>query len=134
MNYRSLYNRWIHQRCCQSKEIWHNFWWQHQHNVPISKAGWTNVAKLTCLPKKNKKLSLCHFSTWKTKFYSSLCSNALHCNLDFWSPRKLSLNWIMPLNGMILCSKLKIGLWKIVTKSQVVTKFNVTKSRLHCTA
>ena len=30
---------------------------------------------------------------------------------------------------MILCSKLKI-----VTKSQVVTKFNVTKSRLHCTA
>ena len=34
---------------------------------------------------------------------------------------------------MILCSKLKNGLWKIVTKSQVVTKFNVTKSRLHCT-
>ena len=29
---------------------------------------------------------------------------------------------------MILCSKLKNGLWKIVTKSQVVTK-----SRLHCT-
>ena len=28
---------------------------------------------------------------------------------------------------MILCSKLKNGLWKIVTKSQVVTK-----SRLHC--
>ena len=35
---------------------------------------------------------------------------------------------------MILCSKLKTGLCKIVTKSQVVTKFNVTKSRLHCTA
>ena len=33
---------------------------------------------------------------------------------------------------MILCSKLKNGLCKIVTKSQVVTKFNVTKSRLHC--
>ena len=28
-----MYNRWIHQRCCQSKEIWHNFWWQHRHNV-----------------------------------------------------------------------------------------------------
>ena len=33
---------------------------------------------------------------------------------------------------MILCSKLKKGLCKTVTKSQVVTKFNVTKSRLHC--
>ena len=33
---------------------------------------------------------------------------------------------------MILCSKLKNCLSKIVTKSQVVTKFNVTKSRLHC--
>ena len=44
-----------------------------------------------------------------------------------------SLNRIMSLNRMILCSKLKNGLWKIVTKSQVVTKFDVTKSRLHCT-
>ena len=35
---------------------------------------------------------------------------------------------------MILCSKLKNGLCKIVTKSQVVTKVDVTKSRLHCTA
>ena len=34
---------------------------------------------------------------------------------------------------MILCSKLKNGLCKIVSKSQVVTKFNVTKSRLHST-
>ena len=34
---------------------------------------------------------------------------------------------------MILCSKLKNGLCNIVTKSQVVTKFNVTKSRLQCT-
>ena len=39
----------------------------------------------------------------------------------------------MSLNQMILCSKLKNGLWKIITKSQVVTKFNFTKSRLHCT-
>ena len=38
----------------------------------------------------------------------------------------------MSLNRMILCSKLKNGLCKVVTKSQVVTKFNVTKSRLHC--
>ena len=38
----------------------------------------------------------------------------------------------MSLNILLLCSKLKNGLWKIVTKSQVVTKFNVTKSRLHC--
>ena len=37
----------------------------------------------------------------------------------------------MSLNWMILCSKLKNGLWKIVTKSQVVTEFEVTKSRLH---
>ena len=35
-------------------------------------------------------------------------------------------------NRMVLCSKLKNGLCKIVAKSQVVTKFNVTKSRLHC--
>ena len=42
------------------------------------------------------------------------------------------LNPIMTINGMILCSKLKNGLCKIVTKSQVVTKFNVAKSRLHC--
>ena len=28
---------------------------------------------------------------------------------------------------MILCSKLKNDLWKIATKSQVVTKSNVTK-------
>ena len=34
---------------------------------------------------------------------------------------------------MILCSKLKIGLCKIVTKSQVITKFKVTISSLHCT-
>ena len=34
---------------------------------------------------------------------------------------------------MILCSKFKNGLCKIVTKSQIVTKYNVTKSRLHCT-
>ena len=34
---------------------------------------------------------------------------------------------------MILCSKLKNGVCKLVTKSQVVTKFDVTKSRLHCT-
>ena len=40
----------------------------------------------------------------------------------------------MSLNRMILCSKLKNGLRKIVTKSQVVTKFNVTKSRFHCTS
>ena len=33
----------------------------------------------------------------------------------------------------VLCSKLKNSLCKIVAKSQVVTKFNVTKSRLHCT-
>ena len=33
---------------------------------------------------------------------------------------------------MMSCSKLKNGLCKIVTKSQVVTKSNVTKSRLHC--
>ena len=38
----------------------------------------------------------------------------------------------MSLNWMILCCKLKNGLWEIVTKSQVVDKFNVTKSRLHC--
>ena len=44
----------------------------------------------------------------------------------------MSLNRIMSLNRM-LCSKSKNGLWKIVTKSQVVTKLDVTKSRLHCT-
>ena len=39
----------------------------------------------------------------------------------------------MSLIQMILCSKSKNVLWKIVTKSQVVTKFNVAKSRLHRT-
>ena len=34
---------------------------------------------------------------------------------------------------MILCSKFKNGLCKMFIKLQVVTKFNVTKSRLHCT-
>jgi hypothetical protein len=38
----------------------------------------------------------------------------------------------MSQNRMILCSKLKNGLCKVVTKSQVATKFNVTKSRLDC--
>ena len=33
---------------------------------------------------------------------------------------------------MILCSILRNGLCKIVTKSQIVTKFNVTESKLHC--
>ena len=40
---------------------------------------------------------------------------------------------MMSLNRMILFSKLKNGLCKIVTKSQVVIKFNVTESRLHRT-
>ena len=39
----------------------------------------------------------------------------------------------MSLNRMILCSTLKNDFCNIVTKSQVVTKFNVTKSRLHST-
>ena len=51
----------------------------------------------------------------------------------FWFLQKLSLNCIMSLNRIISCSELKNGLCKLVTKSQVVTKFNVTKSRLHCT-
>ena len=33
---------------------------------------------------------------------------------------------------MILCSKRKNGVCKIVTKSQIITKSNATKSRLHC--
>ena len=33
---------------------------------------------------------------------------------------------------LILCSKLKNGLWKIVTYSQVVSKSNESKSRFHC--
>ena len=39
----------------------------------------------------------------------------------------------MLLNSAILCSKLKNGLCNVVTKSQVVTNFHVTKSRFHCT-
>ena len=39
----------------------------------------------------------------------------------------------MSLSRMILYSKLTTGLCKMVTISQFVTKFNVTKSRLHCT-
>ena len=33
---------------------------------------------------------------------------------------------------MILCNELENGLIKIVAKSQIVTKFNVTISRVHC--
>jgi hypothetical protein len=51
---------------------------------------------------------------------------------DTYGMQKLSLNCIMSLNLMILYIKLKNGLFKIVTKSQVVTKFNVTISRLPC--
>ena len=43
-----------------------------------------------------------------------------------------TLGRIMSQNRMTLCSKWKNNLCKIVTKSWVVTKFNVTKSRLHC--
>ena len=65
----------------------------------------------------------------------------LKCNLDLVTllvSTKTVTNCIMSLNWMLLCSKWKNGLCKIVTKSQVVTKFNVTKfnvtkSRLHCT-
>ena len=47
-------------------------------------------------------------------------------------PEKLWLNWIMSLNMMILCSKLKnIFFFKIATKWQIVTKFKDIKSRLH---
>ena len=81
---------------------------------------------------KKRKYVLTYVGTYKNCFQK--CE--IQCNLDLvtlWSPQKLSLNRIMSLNQMILCSKFKNGLCKIVTKSQVVTKFNVTKSRLHCT-
>ena len=39
----------------------------------------------------------------------------------------------MSLNGIIQCGKLKNSLCRIATKSQVVTEFNDTKSRLRCT-
>ena len=48
----------------------------------------------------------------------------IQCNLDLvtlFVSAKLSLNCIMSLNRMILCSKLKNGLCKMVNKSQVVT-------------
>ena len=40
-NVEVLYNQCFHQRCYQSKEIWHNFWWQHQHySTHFSKRFW----------------------------------------------------------------------------------------------
>ena len=33
--FQRLYNRWIQQRCCQSKQIWHNFCWQHRRIVLV---------------------------------------------------------------------------------------------------
>ena len=47
----NLYNRWIRQRCCQSKQIWHNFWWQHRRVVQFSMAQWL-------LPKNGKKITI----------------------------------------------------------------------------
>ena len=52
---------------------------------------------------------------------------------DIFDLCKNSLNCMMSLNQMILCSILKKRFCKTVTKSQFVTKFDVTKSRLHCT-
>ena len=63
--------------------------------------------------------------------------NQQQCNLDFVTlliSAKTVTNCIMSLNRMILCSsKLKNSLFKIVTKSKVVTEFNVPKLRLNCT-
>ena len=64
------------------------------------------------------------------KYFASFCF--IQCNLDLVT-QKLSLNRIMSLNRTFLYSKMKNGLYKIVTKSQIVTKFNVTESRLLCT-
>ena len=55
---------------------------------------------------------------------------AIQCNLDLVTV--LVSEKTVTKYRMVLCSKLKNGLCKIVTKSEVVTKFNVTKSRLHC--
>ena len=67
-------------------------------------------------------------------FWKNVCN--IQCNLDlvtlFVSAKTVIIR-IMSLNRMSLRSKLKNGLCKIVPKSQVVTKFNVTKSRLPCT-
>ena len=106
LNYRSLYNRWIHQRCCQSKEIWHNFWWQHRHNVPISKARlnkgckalprvvWKNDAAfviLTCLPENDKKLFYVIFPHEKLGFIPlalPIAQFKFKCIIFFWKFRK----------------------------------------------
>ena len=59
----------------------------------------------------------CYFS-WLYDFYqcNKLCYSAISIYWHFWSLQILSLNRIMSLNLMILCSKLKNGLCKIVTK------------------
>ena len=59
----------------------------------------------------------------------------IQCNLDLvtllvFPKTVIKLHNVAELNDF--CSKLKDGLSKIVTKSQVITKFNVTNSRLHC--
>ena len=56
------YNRWIHQRCCQSKKIWHNFWWQHPCYSTILN-GFLSIVELTL--------------TWKRKKMSKLEKNCL---------------------------------------------------------
>ena len=56
-----VYNRWIQQRCCQSKGIWHNFWWQHPHIVQYSTSFVTYVffiwffLKIEILPRKKHR-------------------------------------------------------------------------------
>ena len=72
-----------------------------------------------------KKRSCCSilFSCWICWWNWHEKYSAISIYWHFWSPQKLSLNCVMSLNRMILCSKLENGLWKLVTKSQVVTKF-----------
>ena len=74
---------------------------------------------------------------WCSHFFVFFLSKYVQCNLDL--VKLLVSSKIVTKSHNVtksndLCSKLKNGLRKIVTNLQVVTKFNVTKSRLHCTS
>ena len=92
-----VYNRWIQQRCCQSKGIWHNFWWQHPHIVQYSTSFVTYVffiwffLKIEILPRKKHRQiewisNNCnifkfgsHWLSWWYFFFASL----VWCSIEF---------------------------------------------------
>ena len=77
----AMYNWWIHQRFCQSKEIWHNFWWQHQHKVKHStkvrftsflSGGFITAIVVNATEKKLAKCTSVHSTSYLRVFHRNV--------------------------------------------------------------